>query len=387
MVADLELKHDPALESGTAQLIPQWIRLGENVGYGGDSVAGLHQKFMDSPRHRENILNPGFTLAGVGVVWESGRMWVTVKFASASGPVPTVLRTPVERLSRTDNSRTSVALSMRRPPSSSPFVVIARDDDFADALTGGALAAIEGAPLLLSPRESIGEGLVEEARRVLAPGGVVQLLGGDLALSPAVALAFAQAGLVTERLAGPDRFATAAAVAARVEPIPSTVIVVSGVSFPDATSASAPAGLLRAPILLVAADTVPASTAAFLSVARPVRRVAIGGTAAVGHAAATTVGVTERVAGPDRFATSAAVAKRFLPSATAVTVATGLEFQDALMVGPEAARMSAPVVLTASGVPPATYDAVAAVNPRWRRALVVGDTSAIPASDMTLFFT
>lgn len=56
-----------------------WSRLGENVGTG-SNVASVHKGFMDSPQHRDAILNKGFTSVGVGVAEVNGRVWVAEVF-------------------------------------------------------------------------------------------------------------------------------------------------------------------------------------------------------------------------------------------------------------------------------------------------------------------
>jgi uncharacterized protein YkwD len=56
-----------------------WRRLAENVGYGG-TLDIVHRAFMDSTRHRSNILGRGFRQLGVGVVRQGGRLWVTQIF-------------------------------------------------------------------------------------------------------------------------------------------------------------------------------------------------------------------------------------------------------------------------------------------------------------------
>lgn len=52
---------------------------GENVGFSLDA-ATLNAAWMQSPGHRENILDPGYTRMGVGCAWEQGRVWSTVTF-------------------------------------------------------------------------------------------------------------------------------------------------------------------------------------------------------------------------------------------------------------------------------------------------------------------
>ena len=57
---------------------------GENVGYNTD-FDGIQQSFMKSPPHRENILNPDYTLVGIGLVrGEDGVYWATQDFAHAT---------------------------------------------------------------------------------------------------------------------------------------------------------------------------------------------------------------------------------------------------------------------------------------------------------------
>ncbi|HXF74080.1 MAG TPA: CAP domain-containing protein [Actinomycetota bacterium] len=56
-----------------------WSVGGENVG-AGFSVEGLHDAFMDSPPHRENVLRASFRRVGIGFVRADGALWVTVIF-------------------------------------------------------------------------------------------------------------------------------------------------------------------------------------------------------------------------------------------------------------------------------------------------------------------
>lgn len=56
-----------------------WKLLGENVGRGGN-IETLHQAFMKSPGHRDNLLNPVFDGVGVGVVWSEGVPYVVEVF-------------------------------------------------------------------------------------------------------------------------------------------------------------------------------------------------------------------------------------------------------------------------------------------------------------------
>lgn len=57
-----------------------WRTWGENVGYTPGDVGSVHEAFMASPTHRENILNGAFRYAAIGSVRMDGTLWVTVFF-------------------------------------------------------------------------------------------------------------------------------------------------------------------------------------------------------------------------------------------------------------------------------------------------------------------
>ncbi|NOY56601.1 MAG: CAP domain-containing protein, partial [Actinobacteria bacterium] len=67
--------------STTGDLAPylpsDWVMWGENVGVGG-TCAILFDAFMASPLHKENLLNPVFQYAGIGVYIDvDGTLWTT----------------------------------------------------------------------------------------------------------------------------------------------------------------------------------------------------------------------------------------------------------------------------------------------------------------------
>ena len=83
------------------------------------------------------------------------------------------------------------------------------------------------------------------------------------------------------RLAGADRYSTAAAVsAAHFGPGAPVAFVVTGLDFPDALAGSAALGG-SGPILLVTRDSIPSATLTELRRLKPKRVVALGGTAVI----------------------------------------------------------------------------------------------------------
>jgi uncharacterized protein YkwD len=83
MVKENSLFHTPS--DTLRRRVTNWTTLGENVGVG-STVTSLHEAFMNSPAHRDNILYSSFRHVGVGVMREDGRMWVTVIFEARSDP-------------------------------------------------------------------------------------------------------------------------------------------------------------------------------------------------------------------------------------------------------------------------------------------------------------
>ncbi len=194
-----------------------------------------------------------------------------------------------------------------------------------------------------------------------------------------------------ERIHGRDRFETAATTAWRFRDNGgslSTVVLVSGRSFADALSAAGLAGLLRATVLFTERDTLPDPTREVLHRARTHRVVVVGGTAAVGadvEAALAEMGITvERIAGADRYATAAEVARRiadeevgyWLGRRTALVV-SGTGWSDSLATGPAAWAGPHPVVLTSASRPAAEVVDLL-VELRIRHAVVVARQDAMP---------
>jgi uncharacterized protein YkwD len=77
-----ELSHAPDLAVGLTQ---SWVKLGENVGVSPEGdVARLFEAFINSPSHYANLVDPGYTAIGVGVVYRDGRMWTTHRFMTVA---------------------------------------------------------------------------------------------------------------------------------------------------------------------------------------------------------------------------------------------------------------------------------------------------------------
>jgi uncharacterized protein YkwD len=58
-----------------------WHALGENVGYA-RSVSTVHDGFLNSPEHRQNMLNPKWRVMGIGAFRAGGEVWVVEVYES-----------------------------------------------------------------------------------------------------------------------------------------------------------------------------------------------------------------------------------------------------------------------------------------------------------------
>lgn len=258
--------------------------------------------------------------------------------------VPELLR----RIFGRDRLETAVAVSQHTypEPDSVDSVVLARADDYADALAGAPLAAGADAPLLLTRRGALPTAVAEEIARLGASGAV--LLGGPAAISEAVAEELAAQGLTVERVGGNDRYDTARLIAERVGGEQAYLALGNHPDphrgWPDALAVSALAAAEQRPVLLTAPERLPVATAQALSDLGVSELTVVGGPAAVPEAivdaARAADRAIERLAGRDRYETSLAIARRAVEAGAEggrLWLATGRNFPDALAAGPAVA--------------------------------------------------
>lgn len=268
---------------------------------------------------------------------------------------------PVVRIGGADRVATAVAVS-EAYFDRADTVVLATAGRYPDALAAGPLARSLNAPVLLTRMDTLPAAVLSEIKRLGAVRVVV--IGQQAAIGSAVVASLTQAGLEVERIGGPDRFATAAAVAERMagdDKVPMVVARGIGESDNDGFADALTAGTFGVlggvrPTLLTDSNRLSGPTARALG--RADRAVIVGGTAAVSAAVETAVaavvGATDRVAGRTRSDTSVLVAQRVIDAVGApseVLIATGDTFPDSLVAGALTERTGAPILVV-----PATLD-------------------------------
>lgn len=282
-----------------------------------------------------------------------------------------------ERIAGADRYATSAAVGTALYPEQST-IYIASGRDYPDALAGAVLAARDDAPLYL-----VGDSLSDavRARLAAAPNADAVILGGEGSVSAEVAAAIDGILDGVTRLAGADRYATSAALSASgFADGARTVYIASGEVFADALAGAPAAAKNDAPVLLVRQNTISAAVSAELTRLNPDNIVVLGGVGSVSWDLQMKLadwGQVSRLAGVDRWATSAAIAGATYPAGAAnVVVASGVDFPDALSAAAPAGLVDAPLLLAGTNtVDAAVQYEIELLNPS--RVIVVGGTATI----------
>lgn len=201
--------------------------------------------------------------------------------------VSSATSSPVSRQFGNDRYETAATVATMNWSTAST-VYIATGTNYPDAVAVSAIAAAPktAGPVLLTAPGSLSPA-AQSAIAKLRPSKVV-IVGGTSAVSARTQQMIAStvksaSGGSAVRIAGSDRFETAAAIAKSAYSTASTVYIATGMAFPDALAGGPVAAQRSAPMLLVTSGSIPAATRAAILELKPTRIVVIGGTAAVSN--------------------------------------------------------------------------------------------------------
>lgn len=334
-----------------------------------------------------------------------------------AGNVPQIVPEWV-RLQGTDRIDTALQQAKQGWPQGSTSVILARADDFPDALAGVPLAARLNAPVLLtSPKEL--DTRVIETLKFLHPQKIY-LLGGPGAIGPEITAELTKNGWSEEniiRISGENRYATASglALATAVTSLPGiitkgtisfstipqgaafqnvpAVALVTGENFPDALSIASIAGVQKMPILLTSKEDVPAETLEALKRLHPAKVYLVGGEGVIspqveqGLQKSLGLPTTQirRLFGASRYDTMAAVAKEFSAEIQNLSFATGEDFPDALAGAALAVHQNSTVILVPKD-PLAEYPTLKSwIEGQLQKITTQTSSNANPSSELFLF--
>ncbi|MBT2686001.1 cell wall-binding repeat-containing protein [Bacillus sp. ISL-37] len=277
----------------------------------------------------------------------------------------------VERVSGKNRFGTANAIS-QKGWDSSETVIIARSDEFPDALAGAPLAYKLNAPILLTYPTSLNVETVAEIKRLGAKKVII--LGGRGAISQNVESAITGMGLEVERILGKNRFGTAQAIAEKLGGNPNKAIVAYGFNFPDALSVASYAAWNGYPILLTDKNKLPLETKESLKGISST--IVVGGEGVISNQVFSNLPSPKRYSGVNRYATAATIGEDLGDSTSRVFIATGMNFADALTGSVLAAKEKSSLLLvTPSNLPNETHNTI--VKKQLSSFSVLGGTSAV----------
>lgn len=325
-----------------------------------------------------------------------------------AGPAGAVGDTGTDRIQGADRYATAAAVALDSFPDGATTAVLATGQAFADALSASGLAGALNAPVLLTLTDDVPQATLD-ALETLETTDIV-LMGGEAAISASVEEALVDQFETVSRVEGDDRFGTAAAAAAAIaetddsNPVTTddglgstsqgvTAMLTSGLSFPDAVSASQVSYAIRLPILLATTDVLPQATIDAITDNGIEHVVIVGGTGVIGSTVKQQLEedlevTTERVAGVNRWQTNTEVVAYGVEEAgldpASTFLATGANFPDALVAGPAAGAAGEALLLVFPTVLPdptkAFIEAEAGVIDFLR---AIGGPSAVAAETVT----
>lgn len=258
------------------------------------------------------------------------------------------------RLCGSTREYTAAEISRDGWPEGCDKVVLVNGYSFADAVAAGPLAKALNAPVLLTGKGALHEAAAAEIRRLGADK--VYIVGGEDVVPPEAADA---AGVEVERVAGRDRYETAAAVAQKIKALGVSfdeVVLVRSDDFPDALAVSAVQQVV--PVLFAgkAGDKNLNYTTAKLLASMDINNIYVaGGSDVVSDTAVaqahSIIGADKpdpaRMSGDSRYDTAIAVAGFFKTESgyQGAVLATGNNFADALAAAPYAAKKGYALIL------------------------------------------
>jgi hypothetical protein len=249
----------------------------------------------------------------------------------------------------------------------------------AEAAVAATLARHLRAPLVLVPKDAVPPAVSSflAGRRVSR----LVVVGGTDTVPDGIATALAHSGATVTRIAGEDRYETAALVARQVGAPARLAVVAPGddAALPTTVAAAAVAAGSGRPLLLVQASGVPAATASAYRALRVRSAVCAGSAAELPNAVLAAVPGCVRVGGADVTATAAALVRFFDRTVAVDSLAVAGPGGSGLAGGVAAAALGLPVAWSWPRSAPAATVALLQGEPAIRLLRVFGSSDVLPS--------
>lgn len=276
--------------------------------------------------------------------------------------------------------RYATAIELTKQTYDKADTVILADGQFGiDSLGAAPLAIQLDAPILVNPKDKLADSVRQELARLGT--SQVYILGGEMVLSAKVERDLNELGITTVRIAGANRYATAALVAEQVKALSGVtdrLFMVNGVNPADALSIGSVAGKLGQSILLSDGAQLTGETLAALEGVRKV--VVLGGEMAISPSVVNqlkALGIeVERIAGATRFHTGIEIAAKYYGPVEQVLLTNGMRPFDALAGSVLSHKLGAPILLVEQDNLPFVVQEYMENNPL-TKATIIGGTAAV----------
>lgn len=238
---------------------------------------------------------------------------------------------------------TAIAVSLEGWPTGANNVILTRDDNYPDALTGTPLSKQLDAPILFTNSKKLTMATEEEIWR-LKPENVF-ILGGGAAVSQDIEDYLSKRFKVT-RIGGKDRYDTSKLIALRLG-YTSKVMITTGLDYHDALVGAPMAACNQMPVLLTRPNEIPEYTKEALAHIKPGEVIVVGSTQAVSEKVFLELKNPLRICGRDDYETAVLVAEHFQANASRIILVTGNNWPDALAGSGLAAKFMSPTLYVA----------------------------------------
>ncbi len=293
-------------------------------------------------------------------------------------------------------SSDNVALSVevaKQGWSSATNVILARDDQFSDALAAAPLSKKLDAPILMTGSSNLDERTLAAIRELGAQH--VYIVGGTVAVSQAIEDSLSSSGLTITRIAGQQGYDTAAMISSSVGiDATHTAYLANGHAIPDAIAISAFAAEQGSPILLTDRDQLPASTIQALTDLGVNNVILLGGTAVISTSVEDALRAkysVKRWGGNDRYDTQSIIFQNLFNTQTPQSplyftsglvrqddVSSGKPYADALLTAAMAAKTGGFVAMLSPNNLPSSLNYFLLFNKGYiSKTAVVGNYSGV----------
>ena len=261
----------------------------------------------------------------------------------------------IKRLAGNDRYETATKISQKFF-NKADTVILASGTKNADALVSASFASTNEAPILLTEKANVPASVKAEITRLGAKK--VILSGGLSSMSGAVESQLRSMGLSVERVAGKNRFETAAMVAQRVKNKSNSnkVILINGEKDADALTVSSLATQAGVPVLMTRANSLDPNAKAKINEWKPEEVIVVGGNSSISEGVMRQINAKSkvRISGRTRFDTALAIANKAYPDAKTIFVSNGYNAVDSLSAGAVTGLAKAPIILAEKNKVPAS---------------------------------